>query len=71
MVTRATLYCVTLLVTLGSLAIYGGLIARPAGSANAFMFVVVPPASWLLVAIVVPLAALISRRRSHYGEGRQ
>ena len=33
--TRATLYCVTLVITLGSLAIYGELVVlRPAGSAN-------------------------------------
>jgi hypothetical protein len=67
--TRATLYCVTLVVTLGSLAIYGGLVAPPAGSAPAFVFVVVPPLSWLLIAIAVPLAALISRSRSHPGVG--
>ena len=68
--TRATLYCVTLVITLGSLAIYGELVVlRPAGSANAFLFVVVPPGSWLLMAIVVPIAAFISRRRSHRGAG--
>jgi hypothetical protein len=63
--TRATLYCVTLVLTLGSLAIYGGLVLPPAGSARAFVFVAVPPASWLLMAIAVPLAAWISRRRVH------
>ncbi len=65
--TRATLYCVTLGITLGSLAFYGGLVAPPAGSAHSFVFVAVPPASWLLLAIVVPIAALISRRRSPRG----
>ena len=62
LLTRATLYGVTLLVTLGSLAMYGELIKRPAGTANAFMFVVVPPASWLLLAAAVSLAAWTSRR---------
>ncbi len=62
--TRATLYCVTLVLALGSLAIYGGLVSPPAGSAPAFVFVAVPPVSWLLLATVVPLAAWISRRRS-------
>jgi hypothetical protein len=61
--TRATLYGVTLVVTLGSLAVYGGLVQRPAGSANAFMFVVTPPVAWALIVIAVPLAALISRRQ--------
>jgi hypothetical protein len=69
-VTRATLYYVTLVLTLGSLAIYGDVVAlRPAGSANAFPFVVVPPASWVLMTIVVSTAALISRRRSHRDAG--
>ena len=68
--TRATLYCVTLVITLGSLAIYGELVVvKPPGSANAFLFVVVPPGSWLLLAIVVPTAAFISRSRSHRGAG--
>jgi hypothetical protein len=61
--TRATLYCVTLVLTLGSLAIYGNLVSPPAGSPRAFVFVVVPPVSWALLAVVVPIAALISRRR--------
>jgi hypothetical protein len=69
-VTRATLYCVTLVVTLGSLAIYGELVVlRPPGSANAFLFVVVPPASWMFMTIVVPMVALISGRLSRRGAG--
>ena len=62
--TRATLYCVTFVITLGSLAMYGNVILPPAGSPRAFVFVIVSPASWLLMAIVVPLAAFISGRRS-------
>jgi hypothetical protein len=54
--TRATLYWVTLVVTLGSLAFYSELIKRPTGTANAFVFVIVPPVSWLLLAIVLLLA---------------
>lgn len=64
--TRTTLYCVTLVITLGSLVIYG-FDLTPAGSARAFSFVAVPPGSWLLVAVVVPVAALVSRRRSRRG----
>jgi hypothetical protein len=64
-VTRAALYCVTLIITLGSVAAYGGLIdIRPPGSGNAFVFVAVPPASWVFMTIVVPVAALISGRLS-------
>ena len=68
--TRATLYSVTVVITLGSLAIYGDVVVvAPPGSANAFVFVAVPPASWLFMTIVVPIAALISRRGSHRGAG--
>jgi hypothetical protein len=67
--TRAALYGVTLLITLGSLACYGKLILPPAGSPRAFVFVAVPPASWLFMAIVVSAAALISRGRSQRSSG--
>ena len=69
LLTRATLYCVTLVITLGSLAIYGNVVLPPKGSPRAFVFVIVPPGSWLLMATVVPIAALMSRRRSHRGPG--
>lgn len=62
--TRATLYCVTLATTLGAVAIYGNVVLPPAGSPRAFVFVIVPPGSCLLLAIVVPIAALMSRRLS-------
>ena len=68
-VTRATLYCVTLVLTLGSLATYGDLVARPPGTAAAFFFVAVPPVSWLLMTIVGAIAALRARRLSHRGAG--
>ena len=69
-VTRATLYCVTLVVTLGSLVIYGELVVlKPPGSPNAFLFVAVPPASWAFMMIVIPMAALLSDRRSRRGTG--
>ena len=67
--TRATLYSVMLVLTLGSLAIYGDVAFGPPRVKTAFVFVVVPPASWLLIAIVVPTAALISRRQSRRGDG--
>jgi hypothetical protein len=66
---RMTLYAVTLVITLGSLACYGKFVLPPAGSPRAFVFVAVPPASGLLAAIVVSIAALISRRRSRRGGG--
>jgi len=68
--TRATLHCVTLIVALGSLAIYGEWInVRPPGSANAFLFVAVPPLSLLFIAIVVTVAALLSGRLSRRDAG--
>jgi len=68
--TRITLYCVAILIALGSLAIYSGWInVRPAGSANAFLFVAVPPVSLIFAAIVVPIAAFLSGRMSRVGDG--
>ena len=67
--TRTALQGVTLVITLTSLAFYGGVIPPPAGSAPAFVFVAVAPASWALLAIV-PIAAWISRRRSQGSGGR-
>ena len=62
--TRATLYSVMLLVALGSLAIYGDDALGHRRPQAAFVYVAVPPVSWLLIAIVVAIAALISRARS-------
>ena len=66
--TRAMLYGVSFVIVLSSLAIYGGVVSPPAGSPHAFIFVAVPPVSLLLMAllmaIVVPLCALILRRQS-------
>lgn len=66
--TRATLYCVMLIVTLGSLALYGDVVWR-LRSQPAFMFLVVPLGSWLLMMIVVPIPGLISGRLSRRGAG--
>lgn len=62
--TQATLYWLTLVVTVGALASYGSVIVPPAGSPRGFMFVIVPPLSWLLIVIAMSTAALMSRRRS-------
>ena len=67
-ITRATLYSVMLVVALGSLAIYGDVALGPLGAKTVPVFVIVPPASWLFVAIVVPIAALISGRLSRRGD---
>jgi hypothetical protein len=62
--TRATLYSLMLVLTACSLAIYAEVALGPPRAKAAFVFVVVPPASWLLIAIAVSIAALISRRLS-------
>jgi hypothetical protein len=62
-ITRATLHIVMLVIALSSLALYGDVVLRPRPQ-PAFIFLVVPLGSWLLMTIVVPIAALISRRRS-------
>ena len=62
-ITRATLHIVMLVIALSSLALYGDVVLRPRPQ-PAFMFLVVPLGSWLLMTIVVPIAALISGGRS-------
>ena len=66
---RATLYGVMLFVTLGALAVYADDAVRPRQAQAAFVFVVVPLASWLLMAIAIPIAALLSRRLSRRSDG--
>ena len=61
---RAMVYSMMLILTLGSLVIYGDVALGPPRPKPAFAFLVVPLASWLLIAIVVPIAALTSRRLS-------
>jgi len=67
--TRSTLYGVMLVLTLGSLTIYGSVALGPPRPQPAFVFLVVPLASWLLIAIVLPAAALISGRLPRRGDG--
>ncbi len=62
--TRATLYTVMLMVAVGALAIYGADAVNPPVAQRAFVFVVVPPVSCLLMAIVIPIVSLISGRLS-------
>jgi hypothetical protein len=59
--TQATLFSVTLVISVASLAIYGNVAFGPPRSTPAFMFLVVPPASWVMMTIAVSIAALISR----------
>ena len=60
---QSTLYVLTIVIALTSLAIYGRVIdVKPEGSPNTFLFVAVPPVSWIVIAIVLSIAALKSRK---------
>jgi hypothetical protein len=62
--TRAALYGVMLLIALGSLAIYGEVAQGPPRAQTAFVFVVVPAASWLLIAMVVAIGRIAGRPKN-------
>ena len=68
--TRATLYGVTAVVTVASLAIYGA-VAFGSLRPKTAVFVIVAPASWLLISAGVATAAFISRRSSFRGNCRE
>ena len=61
--TRAMLHSLMLALPLGSSAIYAVVALGPPRAQPAFVFVVVPPASLLIIAISVPMAALLSGRK--------
>ena len=67
--TRVTLYGVMLVVPVGCLAIYVADALWPRTSPGPFVFIPVPPASWLFSALVVLAAALMSGRRSRRADG--
>jgi hypothetical protein len=60
--TRATLNITMLVVTLGSLAIYGDVAFGHTKAKIGSVFLIVPLLSWLLIAVAVPIAALVARR---------
>ena len=62
--TRATLCTVMLVITLGSLAIYGAVAFGLSRARPTPIFLLVPLASWLLTAIVFPTAGLITSKQS-------
>ena len=62
--TRATLQAATLIITAGSLAIYGYRAAFPPRTTGAFLFVIVPPVSVLLLLVALAIAAFMSRDSS-------
>lgn len=62
--TRATLHTATLTITAVSLAIYGYRAAFPPRTTGAFLFVIVPPVSVLVLLVALTVAAVISRGSS-------
>lgn len=65
-VVRLTLYSVTIFLLPLSIIIYA-FDMRPAGSPSAFLYVIVAPISWLLIAIVLGAAFLIARQGAKAG----
>ena len=67
--TRVVLYSLMVIIALGSLIVFGSVALSSPKARPAFMFVVVPPASWLLSGIVLSIAALVSGRTSRRSDG--
>ena len=62
-VVRAPLYVVMLVVSLASLSIYGSVAFGHLRAKVGFVFLVVPLGSWLVIAIAVSIATVVSRRQ--------
>lgn len=61
---RALLYSLTIGVTLGSLVLYGARVLWPPSAQGAFVFVAVPPATWIVMGAALAVGAQISRARA-------
>ena len=68
--TRATLHIVTLVLTPASLAVYAATAFGRTAMKTGSVFLVGPLACWLLPAVAVPIAAVISGRRTDAVIGR-
>lgn len=58
--TRTAMYCLMFVISAVSLAGYSGLWTPP-GTHTAFVFMVIPLLSWVLIAVVIPVAQRLSR----------
>ena len=58
--TRITLYWLMLVIAAGCLISYSGLLSPP-GTKGAFVFLVTPLLSWLLIVIGIPVASFFNR----------
>ena len=61
---RATIYYLMIMVTLGSLVGYSGAFNSP-HTKPAFIFLVVPLISWVLIVIVIPISRRLSRKNKN------
>jgi len=62
-IVRRILYILILVVTVGSLIFYSGVL-KPKGVKPAFVFLVVPLVSWILLVILILTAVRLSRKRA-------
>lgn len=68
---RTALYLLTIAVAVASLLIYTRIIdLKPASSANTFLFVAVPPATWVFIVAVLSIATLAARSQSRRSSSR-
>jgi hypothetical protein len=61
---RSALYCLMVFLTLGSLLCYSGIL-RLHGTKPAFVFLVVPLISWILLFMLIPLNERMTKRMSN------
>lgn len=66
--TRTTLYILMLVLPLVSITLYGDVALGPPRPQPAFRFLVVPGSSWLLIATLLPIAALLSGKSPRRSE---
>jgi hypothetical protein len=67
--TRETLYYLMIFLSVLSLISYSGVLI-PQGMKPAFIFLIIPLISWVLMLIILPLAANKSRRKSLKSENQ-
>jgi hypothetical protein len=59
---RTTLHWLMLIVTVGTIVVYANRVLHPPNAQGAAVFVAVPPASWLLIAIALGVTFGMTRR---------
>ena len=65
--TRLILFCLMLVLTFASVITYSGVLSPP-GTKPAFVFLIVPLGSWLLIALFILTIEALSRRKARKGE---